>query len=440
MIPRYAHPEMTAIWEPAEKFRVWLDIELEAARAMAARGDVDSAAFAGIEGPLSIHRFTPEDIEEIDAIERTVKHDVIAFLTFIENRYGAATRILHFGMTSSDVLDTSLAVLLTRAGRLLRRDRDAAMEAVKSRALEHRLTPMIGRSHGVHAEPITFGLKLAGWYDELQRGRHRLVEAIRAVGVGKISGAVGTFANVHPEVEARVMKRLGLMCEPAATQVVHRDRHAQFFGALALIGASLERFVVEIRHLQRTEVREAEEFFSEGQKGSSAMPHKRNPVLSENITGLARLLRGYALAALENVPLWHERDISHSSVERIIAPDATVTLDFALRRFTGLVKNLVVYPERMRQNLEAAHGVIFSQRVLLELARRGAPRQQAYVIVQRNAQRAFLEGKSFESLLLQDADLLSMLDADTLRQCFSLDTHLRHVDEIFRRVFGDAHG
>jgi adenylosuccinate lyase len=365
-----------------------------------------------------------------------VKHDVIAFLTFMEQRIGVEARFLHLGMTSSDVLDTALACQLAAAGKLLLSGVDRARRAVKSRALEYRDTPMVGRSHGIHAEPTTFGLKLAIWYDELGRNEARLSRAVETVSVGMISGAVGTFANVPPEVEELVCARLGLRVAPATSQIIQRDRHAELFTTLALCGASLEKFATEIRHLQRTEVREVEEPFTEGQKGSSAMPHKRNPILSENLTGLARLLRGYALAALEDVPLWHERDISHSSVERVIGPDATIVLDFMLQRFARLMEDLRVYPERMKQNLEATHGLIYSQRVLLELTRRGLPRQTAYVIVQRCALRALDQGLAFRQALAEDPELGKLIPLSDLDACFSLETQLQHVGTIFARVFG----
>jgi adenylosuccinate lyase len=376
------------------------------------------------------------DAERIEEIEKTVKHDVIAFLTFLEERIGPEARWLHLGMTSSDVLDSALALQLGAAGKLLLEGLDGAREAVKRRAFEHRHTPMIGRSHGIHAEPITFGHKLAIWYDELGRARGRLAHGLEAVRVGKISGAVGSFANVPPQVEERVCGRLGLAPAPASSQIVQRDRHAELFSAIALAGASIEKFAVEIRHLQRTEVREVEEPFTEGQKGSSAMPHKRNPILSENLTGLARLLRGYAVSALEDVALWHERDISHSSVERVIAPDATIVLDFMLRRFTRLVADLRVYPEVMRRNLGATQGLVYSQRVLLALARKGVARQTAYAWVQRNAMKALDQGVDFRAALGADADVGGALDAKELAACFDLEQQLKHVDEIFKRVFG----
>jgi len=434
MIARYSRAEMTALWTPEARYMRWLEVELAACDAMEAQGLVPKGAAEICRARSGV--ISAADAVAIEDIERTVKHDVIAFLTFLEQRIGPEARWLHLGMTSSDVLDTSLGMLLKDAGELLVADLDEAMQAVKGRALEHRRTVMIGRSHGIHAEPTTFGLKLALWYDELARGRRRLEQAIETISVCKISGAVGTFANVPPEVEAAVAARLALRPAPASSQIIQRDRHAEYFGTLALVGSSLEKFAVEIRHLQRTEVREVEEPFTPGQKGSSAMPHKRNPIQSENLTGLARLLRGYALAALEDVALWHERDISHSSVERVIAPDATVLLDFMLTRFGRLIRDLKVYPERMRQNLDLTQGVIFSQRVLLELARRGVARQTAYVLVQRSAMRAIDEGVNFKAALEGDPEVKSVLPQEALDACFDLEVQLRHVDTIFARVFG----
>jgi adenylosuccinate lyase len=434
MLTRYSRPEMARLWTPEARFAKWLEVELAAARVMADRGLVsrvlveECAAKAGT--------FSAQDATRIDEIEKVTRHDVIAFLTFLEERIGPAARCLHFGMTSSDVLDTSLGLLLRDAADLLLAGVDAARVAVVARALEHKHTPCIGRSHGIHAEPTTFGLKLLTWADELSRARTRLVAARATIAVGKISGAVGTFAHLSPDIEQQALAALGLAAEPVSTQIVHRDRHAEFFTALALVGASIERFAVEIRHLQRTEVREAEEAFGAGQKGSSAMPHKRNPVLSENLTGLARLLRGYAQAALEGVALWHERDISHSSVERMIGPDATVTLDFMLHRFAGLVAGLRVHPERMLQNLESTRGLVFSQPVLLRLIESGFERQAAYAIVQRNAMRVWDEGKDFLALLAEDADVKARLTPDALAKAFDLKHELRHVDAIFARVLG----
>jgi adenylosuccinate lyase len=436
MIPRYARPEMVALWTAARRLELWRDIELFALEGLVEAGIAPGEALAGCVAKAGV--FTDSDVTAIDEIEKVTRHDVIAFLTFMEQRIGPDARWLHLGMTSSDVLDTALAVQLKDAGELLLLGLDRVKRAVETRAFEHMRTPQIGRSHGIHAEPITFGLKLAVWYDELGRHEARLRAAISRIAVGMVSGAVGTFAHLPPSVEAHVCRRLGLKPEPASTQIIQRDRHAEFFGVLALVGASIEKFAVEIRHLQRTEVREAEEPFGVGQKGSSAMPHKRNPVLSENLTGLARLLRGYALAALEDVALWHERDISHSSVERVIGPDATVTLDFMLHRFARLMEELRVYPERMRENLEAYGGLVHSQRLLLELARKGLDRQAAYVVVQRNAMQVWEKGLDFKQALLGDAELRKLMSPAEIDACLDLEHHFRHVDEIFVRVFGKA--
>ena len=426
---------MAALWTPEARLRRWRDVELAALAGMVEQGIAPREALSVCQAKAG--DFTAEDVARIDEIERTTKHDVIAFLTFMEQRIGPEARWLHLGMTSSDVLDTSLGMTLRDAADLLLTGVDRAMAAVKKRALEHRRTVMIGRSHGIHAEPMTFGHKLAIWYDELRRGRERLVRAREVISVGKISGAVGTFAHLPPAVEEHACRVLGVTPAPASSQIVQRDRHAEFFNALALLGTSIEKFAVEIRHLQRTEVREAEEAFTPGQKGSSAMPHKRNPILSENLTGLARLLRGYALSALENVPLWLERDISHSSVERLIWPDATVTLDFMLHRFSGLMENLRVYPEQMRKNLDLLGGVVNSQRLLLELARKGMDRQAAYVVIQRNAMRMYEEGIAFKDALAQDEELLKLMTPEEVAGCFTDDYHLRHVDQIYARVFGE---
>jgi len=437
MIPRYSRPEMARIWSPERRFRVWLDIELAAAEAMAELGEVPAEDCRALRRAFDGFEFSPADVARIDEIERVTKHDVIAFLTFVEERGGLPARHLHRGMTSSDVLDTALAVQLREATDLLLADVDRVRSAVKKRAMEHRHTPMIGRSHGIHAEPVTFGLKLAGWYDAWGRRRDSLERAGRVAAVGKISGAVGTFAAVDPRVEAAVMARMGLSgAEGAATQVVARDRHAELFCALALAGATLEQQATEVRHLQRTEVREVEEPFTAGQKGSSAMPHKRNPVLSENLTGLARLLRGYAVPALEDVALWHERDISHSSVERVIGPDATIALDFALNRFAGMIENMRVYPERMRENLELTGGLYEAQRVLLALVGKGIPRQEGYVYVQRNAMKVWEDKVDFRAALKGDPDVRRVLSEAEIDACFALEHHLKHVDTIFDRVFG----
>jgi len=434
MIPRYTREEMSRLWSDVARLRRWRDVELAALEGMVAAKLAPAEALADCTARAG--DFTPQDVQRIDEIERTTKHDVIAFLTFMEERVGPSARWLHLGMTSSDVLDTSLGLTLQAATDLLLEGLTRVKAAVKRRALEHQRTVMMGRSHGIHAEPITFGHKLAIWYDELARGEARLRRAREAISVGKISGAVGTFAHLPPSVEAHVCLKLGLTPAPASSQIIQRDRHAEFFSALALLGTSLEKFAVEIRHLQRSEVREVEEAFTAGQKGSSAMPHKRNPILSENLSGLARLLRGYALSAMENVPLWHERDISHSSVERVIGPDATGVLDFMLHRFAGLMENLRVLPEQMSRNVELLGGVVNSQRILLELARKGMDRQAAYVVVQRNAMKMYETGADFRASLLGDADLLKVMTPAEIEDCFSPGYHLKHMEEIFSRVFG----
>jgi adenylosuccinate lyase len=425
---------MTQLWSNEARLARWRDVELAALDGMVAQGLAPKEALDVCRAKAG--DFSPADTARIEDIERTTKHDVIAFLTFMEERVGPQARWLHWGMTSSDVLDTSLGMTLRDAATLLLSGLARVMAAVEKRAFEHQRTVMVGRSHGIHAEPISFGHKLAIWYDELKRHQVRLEAARASISVGKLSGAVGTFAHLPPAVEAHAMALLGMKAAPASSQIVQRDRHAEFFSALALLGSSIEKFAVEIRHLQRTEVREVEEAFTAGQKGSSAMPHKRNPILSENLTGLARLLRGYALSALENVPLWHERDISHSSVERMIGPDATVVCDFMLHRFAGLMENLRVYPEQMTKNLDLLGGIVNSQRLLLELAKRGVDRQAAYVIVQRNAMRFFEAGVDFRTALLGDGDLARHMSAADVEACFTPDYHLRHVTEIFDRVFG----
>jgi len=438
MIPRYTRPEMARIWSPERRLRIWLDVELLSAEAMAKLGEVPAEDLASLHRAFDGFEFSPADVARIDEIEKVTKHDVIAFLTFVEERGGLPARHLHKGMTSSDVLDTTLAVQLREATALLVADVDRVRAAVKKRAFEHRRTPMIGRSHGIHAEPVTFGLKLAGWYDAWGRRRDALERAGKVAAVGKISGAVGTFANVDPSVEAFVMARLGLEGgEGAATQVVARDRHADLFCAIAVAGAVMEQQATEVRHLQRTEVREVEEPFTVGQKGSSAMPHKRNPILSENLTGLARLLRGWAVPALEDVALWHERDISHSSVERVIGPDATIALDFGLSRFARMIEDLRVYPDRMRENLAQTGGLYEAQRVLLALVGKGVPRQEGYVLVQRNAMKVWEEKVDFRTALKRDADVKKALGDAEIDACFAEDHHLKHVDTIFERVFGE---
>ena len=431
MIPRYSRSQMTDIWEPENKFRIWLKIEVTAAEAMAELGLIpkEAAEAAKARGGF--------DIDRIDEIEREVKHDVIAFLTSVAEHVGPEARYLHAGLTSSDVLDTCFNVQLAEASDILIADLDALLAALKTRAHEHKHTITVGRSHGIHAEPTTFGLKLAQAYAEFTRNRERMVRARDEIATCAISGAVGTFAHVDPRVEAYVAEKLGLRPEPISTQVIPRDRHAAFFATLAVIASSVERLATEIRHLQRTEVLEAEEFFSAGQKGSSAMPHKRNPVLSENLTGLARIVRGYAIPAMENVALWHERDISHSSVERMIGPDATVTLDFALARLTGVIEGLVVYPERMQANMDRLGGLIHSQRVLLALTNAGVSREDAYRLVQRNAMKVWQENKDFLTELLADPDVRAALSEEKIRDQFDLGYHTKHVDDIFARVFED---
>lgn len=430
MIERYSRPEMARIWEPRNRYQKWLDIEIYACEAHAELGNIPPDAVERIKEKADF------DVDRIDEIERTVKHDVIAFLTSVADYIGDDSRFVHLGLTSSDVLDTSFAMLLAEASDLIIDDIKRLMEVIKRRAHEHKDTPMMGRSHGIHAEPVTFGIKMALWYDEMKRNLRRMEAARETVAYGKISGAVGTFANIDPRVEEYVCSKAGLKPAPCSTQVIQRDRHAEFFSTLAIIATSIEKFAVEIRHLQRTEVLEAEEFFSKGQKGSSAMPHKRNPVLSENLTGLARLMRGYAVSALENVPLWHERDISHSSVERVIGPDATICLDFMLNRAIGLIDNLVVYPENMMRNLNLMRGLIFSQRVLLKLATAGASREKAYELVQRNAMKVWEQGKDFQEELLADNEVRGFLPEDEIREAFDLNYHLKHVNTIFTRVFG----
>lgn len=430
MIPRYSRPEMAKIWDPETKFQIWFEIEAHALDAMADLGMVPKSAAKAV---WEKGKF---DIDRIDEIEREVKHDVIAFLTSVSENVGPEARFLHQGMTSSDVGDTAFSVQLTRAADILLADLDALLEALKERAMEHKNTICIGRSHGIHAEPTTFGLKLATYYAEFERAKKRLVAARGEVSTCAISGAIGTFANIDPAVEAHVAKKMGLIPEPISTQVIPRDRHAMFFATLGVIASSMERLAVEIRHLQRTEVLEAEEFFSKGQKGSSAMPHKRNPILSENLTGLARMVRAYTIPAMENVALWHERDISHSSVERNIGPDATVTLDFALVRITGVVKNLLVYPENMRKNLDKLGGVVNSQRVLLALTQAGVSREDAYSIVQKSAMRVWQEGGHLLDYLKQDKKVTDALPGEALAAHFDDAYHLKYVDTIFKRVFG----
>ncbi len=429
MIPRYSREKMAALWSPEKKFQVWLDIEILACEALAARRVIPKKSMNNIKRKA---RF---DIARIEAIEKTVKHDVIAFLTCVGEQVGEDSRYIHMGLTSSDILDTSLAVLLKEASDILIEDIDKLLLVLKKKAMRYKRTLMIGRSHGIHAEPVTFGLKMALWYQEMERNRARMLRAKEVISYGKISGAVGTFAFIDPRVEVHVCKKLGLRPAPASTQVIQRDRHAEYFSHLAVVASSIDKFATEIRHLQRTEVREAEEYFTPGQKGSSAMPHKRNPVLSENLSGLARLVRSYAVAALEDVALWHERDISHSSVERVIAPDATILLDFMLGRFTGLVENLIVYPERMLANLNLTRGLIFSQQVLLKLIEKGVSREEAYAMVQRNAMKTWEKEGDFKALLLKDREVRKHLGAAELEDTFRVENFLGQVDYIYDRVF-----
>ncbi|MEM7703496.1 MAG: adenylosuccinate lyase [Pseudomonadota bacterium] len=436
MVPRYARPDMSALWEPEAKFRIWFEIEAHATQKLADLGVVPESAAKAL---WDWWATDPEiDVPAIDAIEAVTKHDVIAFLTWVAEQVGEEARFMHQGMTSSDVLDTTLSVQLARASDILLADLDALLVAIKTRAEEHKYTPTIGRSHGIHAEPVTFGLKLAQAYAEFDRCRERLVAARAEIATCAVSGAVGTFANIDPRVEEYVAEQLGLTPEPISTQVIPRDRHAMYFATLAVIAGSIERLAVEVRHLQRTEVLEAEEYFSAGQKGSSAMPHKRNPILTENLTGQARMIRAYALPALENVALWHERDISHSSVERFIGPDATITLDFSLARLTGVVEKLLIYPERMQANLDAMGGLVHSQRALLALTQAGVTREDAYKLVQRNAMKVWESNGTLQllDLLKADPDVTAALSVTDLEEKFDLAYHFKHVDTIFDRVFG----
>ena len=435
MIPRYSRPEMVAIWSPETKFRIWFEIEAHACDALAAIGVIpkESAKTIWEKGGSAVF-----DVEKIDAIEREVKHDVIAFLTYLGEFIGPDSRFVHQGMTSSDVLDTCFNVQLMRASDLMLADLDALLAALKRRAFEHKMTPTIGRSHGIHAEPTTFGIKLALAYAEFDRCRDRLKAARAEIATCAISGAVGTFANIDPSVEEHVAKAMGLNVEPVSTQVIPRDRHAMYFATLGVIASSIERLATEIRHLQRSEVLEAEEYFSPGQKGSSAMPHKRNPVLTENLTGLARMVRAFAIPAMENVALWHERDISHSSVERMIGPDATITLDFALARLTGVIDKLVVYPENMQKNLDRLGGLVHSQRVMLALTQKGISREDSYRLVQRNAMPVWRGEGDFMTLLKADPEVTAALSNAEIEEKFDLAYHLKHVDTIFKRVFGTA--
>ena len=430
MIPRYTRKGMGDLWSDENKYRTWLKVEILACESLAGMGKMPEKALKTIKEKAAF------SVSRIAEIEEKTKHDVIAFTTNVAEYIGPEARYIHMGLTSSDVLDTSLAVLLREAGKIILRDMDGLLEAIKDRAFEHQNTVMVGRSHGIHAEPITFGLKLAVWYDEMRRNRKRFKNAQESISYGKISGAVGTFANTSPEIEAYVCKKLGLKPAPVSTQIIQRDRCAEYFTALAITGASIEKMAVEIRHLQRTEVLEAEEHFSKGQKGSSAMPHKRNPVGSENLTGLARILRANALAAMENICLWHERDISHSSVERIIAPDSTILMDYMLNRMTGIIRNLMVYPKKMKSNLNLLRGLIFSQQVLLALVEAGASREEAYIVVQENAMKAWRQKKDFKRLIQKDKRITGVLSLKKIEELFDVDYHLKYIPAIFNRVFG----
>ena len=431
MIPRYSREKMSAIWSPENRYQKWLDIEILACEAMTQMGNIPEYSLKNIKEKAAF------DVARIEEIEKTTKHDVIAFLTSVTERVGEDGRFIHMGLTSSDILDTSLAVLLKEASDILIDDLNQLLLVLRNKAAEHRDTLMIGRSHGIHAEPITFGLKMALWYQEMERNLTRMIRAKETISYGKISGAVGTFSFIDPSIEEYVCQKMGLKPAPVSSQIVQRDRHAEFFTTLAIIASSLDKFSQEIRLLQRTEVREAEEYFTPGQKGSSAMPHKRNPVLSENLSGLARLMRSYALASLEDIALWHERDISHSSVERVIAPDATILLDFMLNRFTALVSKLVVYPDRMLANLNMTRGVIFSQMVLLKLIDKGMSRENAYAVVQKNAMESWQEDSDFKRLLLEDDEVMSYLNTQDINTVFRIENFLGHIGLIFNRVFGE---
>jgi adenylosuccinate lyase len=431
VIPRYSREKMSAIWSPENRYQKWLDIEILACEAMAQMGNIPEYSLKNIKEKAAF------DVARIEEIEKTTKHDVIAFLTSVTERVGEDGRFIHMGLTSSDILDTSLAVLLKEASDILIDDVNQLLLVLRNKAAEHRDTLMIGRSHGIHAEPITFGLKMAIWYQEMERNLTRMIRAKEIISYGKISGAVGTFSFIDPSVEEYVCNKMGLKPAPVSSQIVQRDRHAEYFTTLAIIASSLDKFSQEIRLLQRTEVREAEEYFTPGQKGSSAMPHKRNPVLSENLSGLARLMRSYALASLEDIALWHERDISHSSVERVIAPDATILLDFMLNRFAGLIDKLVVYPDRMLANLNMTKGLIFSQMVLLKLIDKGMSRENAYAVVQKNAMKSWQEDSDFKRLLLEDDEVMSYLNSEDITTVFRIENFLGHIGLIFNRVFGE---
>ena len=429
MIPRYTLPEMASIWEPKNKFKIWLKIEIFACEALANRGEIPKSALKDIQEKSDF------EVERIDEIEREVKHDVIAFLTCVAEYVGSSARYMHVGMTSSDVLDTALAVQLKQASTLILKELKAFQGALKSQALRHKKTPTMGRSHGIHAEPLTFGLKVANWYEEIGRNIERVKRARQSISYGQISGAVGTFACIHPEVEEYVCSKLGLKPAPVSTQIIQRDRHAEFFTTLAIVAGTIDKIATEIRHLQRTEVLEVEEFFSSGQKGSSAMPHKRNPVVSEQMSGLARIVRSNAFAALENMPLWHERDISHSSVERVIGPDSTILIHYMLRKMTSMMERLIIYPENMMRNLEKTEGLIFSQSVLLALVDKGITREEAYKLVQKNAMQSWTKGKDFLTLLKKDKKIGVLLKKNEIEKIFNLKAQFKNVDIIFKRIF-----
>ena len=429
MIPRYTLPEMASIWEPKNKFKIWLKVEILACEALAKRGEIPKTALKDIQEKSDFR------VERIDEIEREVKHDVIAFLTCVAEYVGNSARYMHLGMTSSDVLDTALAVQLKQASTLILKELKVFQSALKTQALRHKMTPTIGRSHGIHAEPLTFGLKVANWYEEVGRNIERVKRARQSISYGQISGAVGTFACIHPEVEEYVCSKLGLKPAPVSTQIIQRDRHAEFFSTLAIVAGTIDKIATEIRHLQRTEVLEVEEFFSSGQKGSSAMPHKRNPVVSEQMCGLARIVRSNAFAALENMPLWHERDISHSSVERVIGPDSTILIHYMLRKMTSMMERLIVYPENMMRNLEKTEGLIFSQSVLLALVNKGINREEAYKLVQKNAMQSWTKGKDFLTLLKKDKKIGALLKKNEIEKIFNLKAQFKNVDIIFKRIF-----
>ena len=431
MIPRYSMPEMASIWEPENKFKIWLKVEVLACEALAAKGEIPKSALKDIQ---TKSRF---NVERIDEIEREVKHDVIAFLTCVAEHVGESARYMHMGMTSSDVLDTSLAVQMKQSATLILKELSAFRDVLEKQAKKHKHTPTIGRSHGIHAEPLTFGLKVANWYEEVKRNIERLKKARKTISYGQISGAVGTFACIDPDVEEYVCAKLGLKPAPVSSQVIQRDRHAEYFSTLAIIAGTIDKIATEIRHLQRTEVLEAEEFFSKGQKGSSAMPHKRNPVVSEQMSGLARIVRANAFASMENIPLWHERDISHSSVERVIGPDSTILIHYMLRKMTKLMDGLMVYPDNMMHNLKKTGGLIYSQSVMLALVRKGITREEAYKLVQRNAMKSWTTGKDFLMLLKKDKDITNLLSISEIDKTFKLKTQFKNIDRIFKRVFKD---